>query len=366
MKRKMPKNAGKVIPNLIALSMLFLLGLGCGFDPYQLIPEQTLERFPPAIEGRIISQSFSGSVVWHRNDILIRRSLPPPELLAGHGRIAFVNFLGGPLGEISRLDVLDANTGATLWQSERFADHETAAISKDRAFVLLNEGSPLNVYDIQGNHKPLHSFNYFNEATLFYMSPTVAEENIYIYYYEQGSGYAFHSINLEGQKAANPRRIQVTGWPDLFLFNRPFFLVIEEEGQYTWNNLETGEELWRIPAPGRIDSWPVLQDGTLIISAGDGLRYLLMAIDTQTGHKLWETEKVFGPSVALYQDSLYALRNDGVLTKLDFTAGRIQEEIPFEPASINPGKWAYLLASDGERLFVYFGDSQELFALKIP
>ena len=92
----------------------------------------------------------------------------------------------------------------------------------------------------------------------------------------------------------------------------------------------------------------------------------LMAVAIQTGHKLWETEKVFGPSVVLHQDSLYALRNDAVLVKLDLKTGQVQEEMPFEPASINAGKWAYLLASDGERLFVYFGDSQELFALKTP
>jgi hypothetical protein len=55
-----------------------------------------------------------------------------------------------------------------------------------------------------------------------------------------------------------------------------------------------------------------------------------------------------------------------VLVRLELATGRIEEEIPFQPTSIDSGTWAYLLASDGEQLFVYFGDSQELFALKMP
>ena len=124
--------------------------------------------------------------------------------------------------------------------------------------------------------------------------------------------------------------------------------------------------MWRIPATGRVDSWPVLRDNTLIISAGDGKRYALTALDTKDGRELWKTEKVFGSNVVSHKDNLYALRNDAVIVKLAITTGQIQEEIPFNPSSIDAGSWAYWLASDGERLFVYFGDSQELFALKTP
>lgn len=361
----MLKESDRVAFRLFLTLVLFLSGLGCGFDLSRLFPEQMWDRPPPAVKHRMISQDIAGRLVWHRSSIFIRGGLEPsPGLLAGHGYVAFVNFIGGPLSMINQLDLLDANTGDILWQSEPFPDHEAVAISEDRAFILLNEGSPLNIYNMKDDNEPLVQFDHFKEAAKFYMFPTVAEEGICIYY-QQGNEYSLHRINLEGNEVASPRRIQVIGFPSrLFMFDEPYVLKTGEE--YIWANFETGDELWRIPAPGRIDSWPVLKDGTLIISAGDGVRYLLIAVDAQTGHKLWETEKVFGPSVVLHQDSLYALRNDAVLTKLDFTRGQIQEEIPFEPNSIDAGKWAYLLASDGERLFVYFGDSQELFTLKIP
>ena len=188
--------------------------------------------------------------------------------------------------------------------------------------------------------------------------------NIFIYY-QQGNEYLLQRINMDGKEVGTPRRLRVVPGrhPPLFLFDAPFFLSTWEE--YRWADFETGEELWRIPATGGVDSWPVLQDGILVISAGDGLRYSLTAIDTASGQKIWASEEVFGPSVTIHGGSLYALRNDAVLVKLKLTTGRIEAEIPFEPSSTNFGKWAYLLASDGERLFIYFGDSQELFALDV-
>jgi hypothetical protein len=368
----MVKIPTRIVPNLLVLLTLLFSGLGCAFDPYQLLPkhlisEPTLDRFPPAISGRTISQGSSAGVVWHRNDILVRRGIaePLPGLIAGHGYVAFVNFLGGALSQVNRLDVLDAETGATLWQSERFPDHEAVAISKDKAFVLLNEGSPLNIYSIQDGGEPLTSFNYFQETTQFYMFPFAADEYILIYY-RQGDGYLLHRIDLAGKEMGTPRRLEVVSGrhPRVFLFNAPFYLSTWDE--YVWTDFETGEEMWRVSGSGRVDSWPALSDEILLISAGDGLRYSLTAIDTDSGQKLWESQEVFGPNVVIHRGSLYALREDAVLVKLDITTGRLEEEIPFEPASTNFGKWAYLLASDGERLFVYFGDSQELFGLEIP
>jgi hypothetical protein len=352
--------------------MLLFSGLGCAFDPYELLPKQlmsepTLDRFPPAINGRTITQESSAHVVWHRNDILVRRGIAEPLSgpKTGHGYVAFVNFLGGALSQVNRLDVLDAETGATLWQSERFSDHEAVAISKDRAFVLLNQGSPLNIYSIQDGGEPLAAFNHFQETTQFYMFPFAADEYIFIYY-QQGDGYLLHRIDLDGKQVRTPRRLEVVPGrhPRLFLFDAPFFLSTYEE--YAWADFETGEEMWRVSGSGRVDSWPALSDEILVVGAGNGLRYSLTAIDTRSGQQLWRSEEVFGPSVVIHRGSLYGLRDDAVLVKLDITTGRLEDEISFEPASINPGKWAYQLASDGERLFVYFGDSQELFALEIP
>ena len=69
--------------------------------------------------------------------------------------------------------------------------------------------------------------------------------------------------------------------------------------------------------------------------------------------------------MTLHQNSLYILRNDSVLIQINPLTGKIQAEIPFYPASIDEGYWDYWLTSDGEKLFVYFGDSRDLFALNL-
>lgn len=365
---KMDKNTSKSTLVFAFLLLLLSVALGCGIDPSQLLPEQTVARLSPSIETRTISQDFSRNIIWRRNDISIRLiPILPPVLLAGHGYIAYVNFIGGPLDAINQLDVLDANSGTTLWQSRPFPDHEAIALSKGRAYVLLDLGRTLNVYDIGDNSEPLYSYNYFKEFTQFYMFPTVVREadNIYIYY-EEGNEYFLHSIDLEGKAVAGSRKVQVTGrHPRLTLLNAPFFLT-EGEGEFIAADLETGKELWHIPRSDQINSWPVLRYETLIIPVGTSLRNKIIAVDTKTGERLWETEKEFVSNVVLYNDNLYALRNDATLVKFAFTTGQIEQEIPFEPALTSGGERAYLLASDEERLFVYFGDSQELFALKTP
>jgi outer membrane protein assembly factor BamB len=289
-------------------------------------------------------------------------------LLAGHGYVAFVAFSGGPLSAINQLEVLDVNNGDTLWQSERFPDNEAFALSKEKAFVLLDLGMRLNIYDIGGSKEPLNSYNYFREFTQFYMFPAVVDEgeNIFVYY-RQGNEYLLHGINLEGAKVAGPQRIQipVSGrHPHLLLFHNQLMLIAGM-GEYVAVNFETGEELWRIQLGEEITSWPILEDGQLFIPVGTSLRSKLIAVDMETGAPLWETRKEFGSNVVLHRGKLYALRNDAVLVRLDIETGETEEEVPFEPASTDSGTWAYLLASDGERLFVYFGDSQELFALSI-
>jgi hypothetical protein len=265
----MIKKPNRIIFGLLGLLMLFFFGSGCGLDLSRLLPEQTMDPISPTPANRTISQNFEEKLVWRKNHITIRRGFfPSPGLLAGYGYVAYVNFRGGPLSIINQLDVLEANIGTMLWQSERFPTHEDVAISKDRAFVLLYRGSPLNIYDLKGDSKPFSSFNYFKAPTKFYLFPPVVEGNIHIYYIQR-SAFSLHALDLTGKEVSPPRRIPAFDpLSNLFLFDQPFLL---STGQgYHGGNVETGEELWRIPSLGRVDSWPVLRDNTLIISAGDG------------------------------------------------------------------------------------------------
>jgi hypothetical protein len=133
---------------LAFLLLLVVMIFGCSFESSQLVREQTVVPPSPTMGARTISPRFSESITWRKSNIYIRLvPVLPPVLLAGHGYVAFIAFNGGPLSLVNQLQVLDANSGIPLWQSERFPDYEAMALSRDKAFVLLDLGRTLNIYN---------------------------------------------------------------------------------------------------------------------------------------------------------------------------------------------------------------------------
>ena len=150
---------------------------------------------PTPVNDRTISPQFNDKIIWHRGHFNIRHYLEPsPGLIASHQYLAFVT-------TSYQLNLLDVDTGITLWQSEPFSDYEAFAVNKDKAFVLLDTGSPLNIYDINGNSSPIGTFDYFREFTHFYIFPTDPEDRFYVYYYDwRNNLYNLQEMNLEGKK----------------------------------------------------------------------------------------------------------------------------------------------------------------------
>ena len=349
------------------LFLLILTGLGCGISTLiEALPEQTTGPTPtPIVLRRSLSSDNQDRLLWRKNQIyMLHNTLPSPGLLVNEGQIAFINFLGGPISQVDQLTVLDSITGAVLWQSERFGDFEDVAIKKGNALVLLRRGTALNVYEINGDSKPVSTFNYFSEDVRSYITAIPESDFIYIYYYAQRGELITHTIDFTGAKIDPQRKLQTsTTIFRPFIISDTFAFLTGEE--YVGIDLNTGKTLWRTLSGGRIDSWPVLLDNNLIIAPGDGRRHILLSLHIENGRELWRTEKEFSPATALCGNELFALRNDATLVRLDPTTGLGEDEIAFSPASINAGAAAYWLACNEQTVFVYFGDSQELFALNL-
>jgi hypothetical protein len=80
----------------------------------------------PTVESRNISQEYGDKLIWSRNNIhMLHTSAPSPGLLVGYGYVAFAKFLDNSGNRVYQLDVLDADTGETLWQSELFPSIQT-------------------------------------------------------------------------------------------------------------------------------------------------------------------------------------------------------------------------------------------------
>lgn len=351
------------------LIMFVLAGLGCGNGVskfVELFSEQKTGPTPTPGVGRDVSPDYLHRLLWRKDNIyMLHDSYPSPGLLVSEGHLAFINFLGGSISEVNQLTVLDGMEGTVLWQSERFGDLEDVAIKEGNAFVLLRKGNPLNIYEINGDSKPVSTFNYFDEYVKFYTTAVPDSDLIYTYYRsDQHNNELFIRTIDSTETITATKNIQAqTTFSRPFVLSHAFAFLTGKE--YTGIDLKTGESLWRTLSLGQIDSWPVLWDDSLIVVPGDGKRYMLLSLDMKNGHELWRTEKEFSSAIALCRNDLFVLRNDAALVRLDPTTGHVKEEIAFTPASIDAGASAYWLACDEQRLFVYFGDSQELFALEL-
>jgi len=115
---------------------------------------------------------------------------------------------------------------------------------------------------------------------------------------------------------------------------------------------------------------PVLLDDLLLLD----VRGEVLALDAQSGQIRWRSydpahsaETGFVTRVVMAGDTIYALRRDARLVRMDARTGQEMGYIQFAPPLFddNPygGSNVLGLAGDGQMLFVSFDDSQELIAL---
>jgi outer membrane protein assembly factor BamB len=128
-------------------------------------------------------------------------------------------------------------------------------------------------------------------------------------------------------------------------------------------------KLWEYFLDEPIHGLPIIIDDYLVVRTG--LRFgNLFVFDRVQGNLLWHTttNNIVGNPIK-YQGLLYDVTTDGELQGYDLNNGQIQTRLLFAPL-VNSDhdksiENAYFLAADEKRIYVYFGDSLQLFALQI-
>jgi outer membrane protein assembly factor BamB len=138
----------------------------------------------------------------------------------------------------------------------------------------------------------------------------------------------------------------------------------------------TRQTLWQVEQRPGLFLWyiqwpPVLLDDLLLLD----LRGEVLALDAGSGQIRWrsfvsdhpETWFATGTRAFVVGDTIYAMRRDARLVRLDAKTGQETGYIQFAPplSEKNPygGSNVIGLAGNGQMLFVSFADSQELIAL---
>jgi outer membrane protein assembly factor BamB len=152
-----------------------------------------------------------------------------------------------------------------------------------------------------------------------------------------------------------------TDLPRMALSNGPITLENSKEGLRAFD--QNDNILWDRPYVDA-EFWPTfLSNGDLIWQYGRG-SYTFERTNSQTGETIWKKKGDYISNYAILGDRLYILQSNGALDGLNLTTGERVGILKFDQTVDPSQSESFWVASNGEYLLVYFGDSQELIAFK--
>jgi outer membrane protein assembly factor BamB len=122
-------------------------------------------------------------------------------------------------------------------------------------------------------------------------------------------------------------------------------------------------EFWDNQTP-EIHQPPIVLDDSIVLRTGDGrLLGRVRAFDAQTNALIWETDSIVVSNVAVDKFRAYFLTASAELIVMDIRTGLVTGKIEFAPENIAAeSDYGFYVAAKENNVFIYFGDSQQLFA----
>lgn len=285
----------------------------------------------------------------------------PPALIALAGRVICLDYQEGDDGlpGLPQLKVLEAATGQILWQVSK--DPGSSDVFADSERVYFVNHYTLRVYDLTTG-RPLwdaalperHSYlMHPADETLIVWTDTM--EKTLWYYFDIHTGSRLATTDAHPKETAN-----------MWLGQFPqFTLYSASRAPDLWAVAnDSNTVLWHIQAPYPIYNPGLLYKDSILLAGSDNG---LIVLEAQTGKTLWAngTAEIPFPvsNFLLLGDAVYALEPDARLVQRELVTGREVGYVQFAPMATDHHSLRYYIASDGQMLFVSFGDSQELIAL---
>jgi outer membrane protein assembly factor BamB len=314
----------------------------------------------PTASRSIVGASLPLHEVWRSRGILLRVGFGPLLLSAAEGTVFFVNH--GQGWSQARLQVLDASTGQLRWQTDDDVSYEhSLAASQGRLFIAVNWN--IRAFDLSNGKLLWRTPGTLPGHTGYYIYPVGDKLTVY-------STMDSQSQSLDVFSAYDP----ATG--ELLEQAKS---EVTEEGRLLWRTTQvdyqqdcsrrlsavdraSGNVIWQIAVRNCVKFWPDSADSVKVFSIATGE---LFAADVATGEVLWRYPKKCYLNSAVMGGIVYAVREDGTLVGINEKTGSEVGTIEFSPVGKSDSAIpTYWVATDGERLFAYFGDSQELIAFQ--
>ena len=143
--------------------------------------------------------------------------------------------------------------------------------------------------------------------------------------------------------------------------------VLWVSGEDMWlSPTPTDPPVWRVQTGGQIAGWPIQSSDLFLVSSG--LFPKILAIDSATGNVIWQDEREFASTLAMFHGLAYAITKDAALVALEPDTGHQAGSIEFSPQATEAStrSHVYAVVASSDILAAYFGDSCELFVFELP
>lgn len=290
-------------------------------------------------------------------------------LIAVAGRVACLHY--DRASNTSDLWVYDAPSGVLLWQAPGKPGEVALAADSERIYFVVHHFHEIRAYDLDDG-EPLWEMQIFPYKVLGLQSDG---EKLYIRELMDDMLSTLDArtgeiLSRESLVIDDDGFVWSTRFPEFdlyysFLYGQRDDLklkAVDAATQQTrWLAQDTG--LWSFHRP------PVLVDDVLLVN----VQGEVVAFDAQSGQVVWRNldpshsgPPMFATLAVMMDGSLYALRYDARLLRLDPKTGQEIGSIQFTPGlpDISHGISDFFnLAADGGMLFLSFDDTEELIAL---
>lgn len=331
----------------------------------------------------IVSNSLPLQEIWRRSGLTVLGDKSPPQILIKSGLIIISIKDPQAVRYRTKIMALNIQTGELIWESKSiFAN--TYSLSADEQNLYASYLRYVQAYDLktgkdrwQGLQQPqskrggLEVYATGDQVDVYDIDTSKFPLNQLLF-----------SLNPE-----TGRTIKTMNWANLFFHQGHIYYASALIGGsfgagITAKDKQTGHTLWELDTISNVRRWPIMEDDTMFIDAGD-----VYAFNSTTGEVYWIFEDIdviypkTGNADKRYENRLTAkiaygdrlfffLRSDGSIVGLNPKTGEPIGEIEIDPP---PNYYAddgsfqdthYLIAASDEFVAVYYNDSQELIVFK--
>ena len=335
----------KAVSYILTLAIIVILA-GCdSFDLYNY-PHAPAT---PAIH-HVVSEAVNIEPKWVTEEVFIHLNDQDAAMESAAGKTCFLGNLGERKKYYDHLVCLESNSGDLLWDKASGV-HDEIAVTSNGIFVTYIGPASLKKYDFQNGNLMWQTSNFNGKMGASYLY--IQDDKIEVLFLDEMTA----TLNFDGEVVQT-----VDG--ESVLVSKQDEVVIDDGLQPQ----KTGAKgvLWKYKNV-IIYSAPLFTKNKIFVN--NDFTKNEFALDRNTGTLLWEIPKILGNfAYSSNRKVVYALRENGELLSIDEDSGKEMVIAKFSAAPFvytdGVDDCGYYLSYDEKEhmLFVYIGDSRQLFA----